>query len=72
MTLKSSTPKLTTFKDSLSARVFGGLTLVDAHSQGICINCRKPAANRCYSPAGMREYQISGMCECCFDALFMD
>lgn len=59
-----------------------GMTLQDAHSKGICIQCKEPvlvmAADGTskynpelfYSPAGKKEWHISGMCENCFDNLF--
>ena len=37
---------------------------------GICIECKQPAAPRIHTPAGEKEYTISGMCERCFDHLF--
>lgn len=37
-----------------------------AISQNICVECKKPP--RFYSEAGRIEYQISGLCEYCFDA----
>lgn len=59
------------FKDNLS-RMATGMTRDEAHSKGICIECKEPAKAKCYSIAGLREYQISGMCEKCFDALFAE
>lgn len=37
---------------------------------GLCICCEKPAIPKCYSPLGIREYHISGLCELCYDELF--
>jgi hypothetical protein len=42
-----------------------GLTKTEAMQAGICINCKKKAT--WYSPAGKAEYNISGLCEPCFD-----
>ena len=56
-------------KENLAKSIFG-ITANEAWEKGICVQCKKPAMERCYSQAGYREYLISGMCECCFDALF--
>jgi hypothetical protein len=40
--------------------------------RGICIQCEKPALPRCHSPLGRKEFEISGMCEICFDSMFKD
>ena len=53
-------------KDSISTEVFG-MTVKEATDQGICISCRRPALERCYSDDGKLEYPISGLCELCFD-----
>jgi len=42
-----------------------GMTRAEAVQVGICINCKKKAT--WYSPAGAKEYNISGLCEPCFD-----
>ena len=59
-----------------------GMTLEDAHSKGICIRCQEPALvmsadgtskynpELFYSAAGKQEWNISGMCEKCFDNMF--
>lgn len=59
-----------------------GVTLQDAHAEGICIRCREPALVMAadgtskynpelfYSPAGKKEWHISAMCEKCFDSIF--
>lgn len=56
-------------KDNLSKSLYG-MSLTEAHKQGICIKCKTPALERCYSDAGRREYDISGLCELCFDEEF--
>lgn len=38
-------------------------------ARGICISCKQPARERCYSAAGRREFRFSGLCEVCFDEL---
>lgn len=46
------------------------LTPTAARAQGICIQCKLPAvAPRIYSDAGQREYNISALCELCFDKI---
>ena len=40
--------------------------------QGICWQCKQLAIAKCYSDAGKREFQISGLCEECFDSLFAE
>jgi hypothetical protein len=37
-----------------------------------CIECGEDAYANCYSEAGRREVDISGLCEKCFDALFRE
>lgn len=59
----------------MSALAAFGRTKADAHRDGICIACGTSvefvAAQRgpgiIYSPEGLREYGISGLCEHCFD-----
>ena len=36
----------------------------------LCIDCKEPAIPKCYTPAGEREYYISGICEECFNKMF--
>ena len=60
--------ELRAFQDNLARSIYG-LTSDEAQSQGICISCRLPAKERCYSSAGRREYEISGLCEICFDEI---
>ena len=56
-------------KDTLSNDLFK-MTAQVAHDRGICIKYLRPWQIGTYSPAGVREYQISGLCEECFDSLF--
>lgn len=44
----------------------------EAQRTGLCVECGQPAAGRCYSEAGRREFKLSGMCEVCFDAAFAE
>ena len=53
-------------KDNLAKDLYG-MTAAEAKEKGICVKCKHPAPKRCYSDAGRREYQISGLCEICFD-----
>jgi len=59
---------LSQLKDTLSSNLFG-IPLTRAIEIGVCVQCKELAAPRCYSPAGLREYKISGMCELCYDKL---
>lgn len=38
----------------------------------ICYKCGRVAKDHCYSASGLREVEISGMCEECFDNLFKE
>ena len=38
-------------------------------STGVCIECGQPADGRCYSNLGRAEFQLSGLCELCFDKI---
>lgn len=57
------------FKERMTKQVFN-ISLAEAKEKGVCIDCKKPALERCYSEAGKREYQISGLCEKCFDRMY--
>ena len=57
------------FKD-LSARITLGMTKTEAHTKQICIDCKLPIDGRLKTEAGAREYQISGICELCWDDMF--
>lgn len=48
------------------------MTPATAKAKGLCLVCGLPALERCYSDAGRREYQISTMCEKCFDECTME
>lgn len=61
---------LNNFKDA-ATKLSYGLTVEEAHSKNICIVCKKKIelGDNILTPAGEREYQISGFCETCFMAL---
>jgi hypothetical protein len=54
--------------DEFAIHLFG-MTTKDAQDKGICIQCKRPALDHCYSQAGKREFYISGLCEECFDRI---
>lgn len=56
-------------KNEMAKKVYG-MTKYEAISKDICIDCKQKA--RFYSEAGKKEYQISGLCEYCFDRIFQD
>lgn len=58
-------------KDYMSKNLYG-MTVSEARSKGICIECKKPALERCYSDAGRSLYNMSGLCEVCFDEMFKE
>ena len=51
------------------ARRLFGMTAAEAIEEGICISCNQIASEYIYSEAGQVEYNISGLCERCFDQL---
>lgn len=55
---------LQAFKDQL-ARAAYGMTAGEAHAREVCISCQRPPTFQ--TEAGRREYQISALCETCFD-----
>ena len=66
--------------DRLAKEVYG-MTIEAALSRGICIRCQEPALvlideviqhspELFYSEEGKKEWNISAMCEKCFDSLF--
>lgn len=71
------TSKLKQYQDELAQQAFGR-TKSDAHTSGTCIDCGASVhfdvnawgPGAIYSPAGLKEYGISGLCEYCFDSRF--
>lgn len=68
--------KLEQYMDTYARELFGR-TKAEAHRDGICIKCGSSVyfnkdsrlSGAIYTPAGLREYDISGLCEHCFDDL---
>ena len=54
--------------DNIAKDIYG-TTPSEAKKTGLCIQCKEEALPKCYSEAGRREYQISGLCEKCFDEI---
>ena len=54
------------FKDNLAKSIYN-MTAKEAIAKGICIDCKKPAVPRCHTALGAKEYEISGLCEECWD-----
>lgn len=55
-------------KDFVSKELWGS-TVAEVIPSGLCIKCKEPALEKCYSAMGRREYRISGLCEECFDEI---
>ena len=56
-------------KNNMAKELYG-TTLDEVKESGICISCKEPALEKCYSEAGRKEFYISGLCEICFDNMF--
>jgi transcription elongation factor Elf1 len=41
-------------------------------AEGLCIRCNQEALPRCTTDAGRRDVEITGMCEICYDEIFME
>ncbi len=54
------------FKDE-TARAAFGITKAEAINRNVCINCKQPP--KFYTEMGRKEYDISGLCEFCFDLI---
>jgi len=61
-----------------SAQELFGMTKKEAHIQAVCIDCKTKVRRvptddgpgAIYSSAGAAEYNITGMCEHCYDKMF--
>lgn len=62
------TTDLQSFKDDVAKSAFG-MTKAEAHAKNICIMCKEAWEPKTHSEAGKKEYQISGLCEECFDQI---
>ena len=60
------------------AKTFFDTTTTEAQNKCVCISCKKPihlsdqptnTEGNIYSTSGAKEYQITGMCEYCFDQM---
>jgi hypothetical protein len=58
--------KYTVILDTFSRDIFG-MKRSDSLATGICVCCHQE--ERHYSEQGYREFQISGLCEFCFDEI---
>lgn len=58
------------FKDELTKQIYGQDAISNKEKE-LCIDCKRPALEHCYSEAGIREFKISGLCEECFDSIFI-
>ncbi len=61
-------PNLQEFKDNMAKDLYG-MTVSEAISKGICIQCKQEALPRCHSEADKQEFKISGLCKICFDEI---
>lgn len=59
---------LKAFKDNIAKEEFG-MTAAEAWGKNICIDCKQPALPKCHTFEGRKEYQLSAMCEECFDKM---
>ena len=57
------------FKDKLAMDLFG-MTKDQALEKGICIDCKRLAADGCHTELDRKEWMTSGICGDCYDALF--
>ena len=59
------------FKNYISRQAYG-ISKGEAHAQDICVKCKELWWKKTRSQAGKQEYQISGLCEDCFDSIGKD
>ncbi|KKL50807.1 hypothetical protein LCGC14_2301760 [marine sediment metagenome] len=57
---------LQNFKDALATSLYD-MTTKEAIEQNVCIQCKQLPTF--YSEAGKAEYQITALCEPCFDGI---
>jgi len=73
---------LNDFVDGHAKATFGK-TRTEAHTDGVCINCKASVSvdfnlirawkpGDIYSPEGLKEYGISGLCEFCWDEIMLE
>ena len=62
-------PALTALLDSLAEHI--GLH-PENKAVGKCVQCGEEALPRCTTEAGRRDVEIHGMCEMCYDAMWVD
>lgn len=53
---------------NLLAKDLFNMTMQEAREKQICINCKKPPTYK--TEAGRKEYELSLLCEPCFDAFW--
>jgi len=61
-------PEMQKIVDDMTKDLYN-ISNTKAIEQGLCVNCKEPALAKCYSPAGKKEFYISGLCELCFDRI---
>ena len=63
------TKELQEFADALAKSTYGGINNTDAVSLGVCVSCRQGVFHgvNMFTSTGFREFEMSGMCERCFD-----
>lgn len=66
--MEGQNPGIVKVLDEVSNYCFG-MTRAEAHEKDICLICKELAIPKCYSDAGLREYNISGVCEECLDRM---
>jgi len=59
---------LESFKNNFALSIFG-MTLQDAQTKNICIQCKAPVDSSDWEAIDLDEYHISGLCPTCFDEI---
>lgn len=65
---RSDNMNLSEIKDVMAKQIYGK-TITEAQAEMKCIQCGDNALDKCYSQAGRNEFDISGLCEECFDKI---